>query len=129
MFGAGVCGFVVGFDERDDMFWFPCECGGDCVFLRCPCEVDNDEIDAVIGNDVWWDVHGVGAFVGDDARVVTEFPCERAVACVDGEDFCSVVLKEAISESAYVAAEVCTGEVGDIEIEVLECGEELKPPS
>ena len=46
-------GFVVGFDEGDDLacVFEPCSCGGEGAVLFGPAEVHDDEIDAALVGD------------------------------------------------------------------------------
>lgn len=114
-------GLVVGLDERDDSgvgrLGEPGERGGKAATLGRPRHVDDQECRSLGGIGRRLGVEGVGALHHADARIVAEFPGERAVARVEGEDESCAVAEEAVGEAADVAAEVGADEAGGVEVE------------
>ena len=91
-------------DKRDDSTALtqPFQAGGNRQPLRRPCEIDHNQVDALLWGG---SVQRVGAFHHDNALVVAEFPRQGTVAGVDGKDLRRAALQQAIGESADVAAE------------------------
>ena len=115
-------GFVVGFDEGDDLavVFEPGAGGGEGAVLFGPAEVHDNQIYTALLGDFGWGgcMQCVGAFVDGCSIVLSEFPRELAVGGVDAVDMGRAVVEEAVGEAASGASEVGADEVGGVEIEL-----------